>query len=214
MLDTGISPQRSMGRNPRIDLYLDLAQLISGFLLVGFLWTHMVFVATIIIGADTFNSLAQFLDDYYLSYVGIPFIGLVALIHVIVVVRRIPNRYQDYWRHARTIMHFDTWTWIFQVVTALGIAILASIHVFAVIMGWPIDADTSAARMHAFWWFYLVLLILGEYHAGFGIYRQFVKWGWIKRKTIGFALKSITVIIVALGLAALWVFVQLGGALR
>ncbi len=213
MIEAGTSQQRSLGRNPRADLYLDLASLISGFLLVGFLWTHMIFVATILLGTTTFNDLARFLDDYYLSYIGIPFIGLVALTHVIVVCRRIPNRYQDYWRHARTVMHFDTWTWIFQVVTALGIAFLAAIHVWAVLTGWPIRAETSAARMEAFWWFYLVLLILGEYHAGFGIYRQFIKWGWVKRKTIGFALKAITVVIVALGLAALWVFVQLGGAL-
>lgn len=213
MIEAGTPQHKALGRSLRADLYLDLASLVTGLMLVGFLWAHMVFVATILIGATTFNDLARFFDDYYLSYVGIPIICLIAAAHVLVVLRRVPNRYQDYWRHARTLMHFDTWTWLFQVFTALGITFLAAIHVWMVITGWPIRAETSAARIEAFWWFYLILLFLGEYHAGFGIYRQFVKWGWIKRQTMGFVLGAISVVIIGLGLAALWVFYRLGGAL-
>jgi fumarate reductase subunit C len=82
-----------------------------------------------------------------------------------------------------------------------------------VVTGWPIRDFTSAQRMESFWWFYLILLIVGEYHAGFGLYRQFVKWGWFPRKPIGYITKVITAIILVLGLAAMFVFVQLGGAL-
>ncbi|MBO8129474.1 MAG: succinate dehydrogenase [Peptococcaceae bacterium] len=203
---------RTLGKNPRCDLYLDLAQMISGILLVGFLWTHMLFVAVILLGPATYDSFARFLDDYYLSYIGIPFIGLVALVHVITVCRRIPSRYQELWEHAKLVRHTDTWTWLFQLVTALGIVILVMIHVWSVLTGWPIEAVKSTERMTSFWWFYIALLLLGEYHAGFGLYRIFVKWGWIKRKTIGWVTKTITIIIVGLGLAALWAFLQLGGA--
>jgi len=210
-----MSVQKILTRNPRAELLYDLAELVSGFLLVGFLWTHMIFVATILLGSNIFNTLSEGLDKYYLSYVGIPFIILIAIMHILTAGRRIPTRYQEQkiiWRHAKMIKGTDTWVWIFQVITGASIFALAAIHVWVIISGWPINAATSAERMQAFWWFYIVLLLLGEYHAGFGIYRQFVKWGWFPRKPIGYISKVITAIILTLGFAALWVFVKLGGA--
>lgn len=207
--------QKILTRNPRAELLYDLAELISGFLLVGFLWTHMLFVATILLGSNIFNTLSEGLDTYYLSYVGIPFIILIAIMHILTAGRRIPTRYQEQkiiWRHAKMIKGTDTWVWIFQVITGASIFALAAIHLWVIISGWPIEAASSAERMQSFWWFYIVLLILGEYHAGFGIYRQFVKWGWFPRKPIGYISKAITVVILTLGFAALWVFVKLGGA--
>jgi fumarate reductase subunit C len=172
----------------------------------------MLFVAVILLGTSAYNTLAVILDRYYLSYTGIPFIGLVALVHILAVIRRFPQRYPDLWRHARTMAHTDTWTWIFQLVTAFGIGVLVTIHVWMVLGDWPITADKSASRIASFWWLYLSLLILGEYHAGFGLYRQFVKWGWVSRHKIGPVLKTITLIIIGLGLAALWAFIRIGGA--
>lgn len=206
--------QRVLTKSNKTDLYLDLVELVSGLLLVGFLWTHMLFVATIIISQDLFNTLSEFLDTYYLSYIGIPFIVVVALMHFVIAGRRIPTRYREQrivWRHAKMLRHFDTWTWVFQTITGMAILVLAAIHVWIVVTGWPIRAMSSAERMEAFWWFYLVLLLFGEYHAGFGLYRQFVKWGWFPRKPIGYVTKLITAIIIILGLAAMVVFVRLGG---
>ncbi|MBE0467677.1 MAG: succinate dehydrogenase [Candidatus Desulforudis sp.] len=210
-LDGKRALNRVLGRNPRIDLYLDLALLVSGLVLIGFLWLHMLFVATVLLGADAFDRLALALDRYYLAQIGIPFIGVAALVHVLVVSRRIPNRFQDFWRHATLVRHPDTWTWIFQVVTAPIIAVLALIHVWVVLADWPIAAVKSAERIDSFLWFYIILLLVGEYHAGTGLYRQFVKWGWLRRRTIGFILKSITLLIIILGLGALWAFLQIGG---
>lgn len=207
--------QKLVARNPRADLYYDLVELLTGVTLVGFLWTHMLFVATILLGVNVFNSLSQALDDYYLSYTGIPVIILVFILHILAAGRRIPTRVQEQriiWRHAKMLGGTDTWVWVFQVITGAAIFALASIHMWVVISGWPINAVTSADRMHAFWWFYLILLLLGEYHAGFGIYRQFVKWGWFPRKPLGYVTKIITVIILSLGLAALGVMFKLGGA--
>ncbi|MEW6727046.1 succinate dehydrogenase [Desulforudis sp. 1088] len=208
-----MSVQRIHPNSLKTDLYLDLAEMVSGLLLVGFLWTHMLFVGVILLGAQSYDSFAAFLDRYYLSYVGIPFIGLVALVHVFAVCRRIPNRYREFWAHARLVKHPDTWVWIFQLITAAGIAVLASMHVSSILLGWPIEAVKSADRMTSFWWFYLILLVLGEYHAGFGLYRIMVKWGWIDRHTVGWVTKMITLLILILGVAAMFAFVRLGGAL-
>ncbi|MDO7787397.1 succinate dehydrogenase [Desulforamulus aquiferis] len=208
--------QRLLTKNPRAELYYDIVELFTGLTLVGFLWTHMIFVSTILLGTEVYDILAAGLDDYYLSYIGIPFIIIVAIMHVLSAGRRIPTRYQEQkviWRHAKMLKGTDTWVWIFQVITGVSILALGAIHVFVVLAQWPIDAAISTERMTAFWWFYLVLLLLGEYHAGFGIYRQFVKWGWFPRRPLGFVCKVITTIILGLGFAALWVFNALGGAL-
>ncbi|MFZ5596215.1 MAG: succinate dehydrogenase [Bacillota bacterium] len=208
--------QKILSKNPKAELYYDVAELLTGLTLVGFLWTHMIFVATILLGTDLFDSLSEALDTYYLSYTGIPIIILVFIMHILSAGRRMPARYQEQkiiWRHAKMLQGTDTWIWVFQTITGMAILALASIHMWVVITGWPIEAATSADRINNFWWFYIILLLLGEYHAGFGIYRQFVKWGWFPRKPLGYVTKAITVIILVLGLAALWVFIQLGGAL-
>jgi fumarate reductase subunit C len=207
--------EKLLTRNPRADLLVDLAELVSGLLLVGFLWTHMLFVAAILLGGRTFDRLSILLDEYYLSYIGIPFIIVVALVHMVVAGRRIPNKWHEQriiLRHSKMLGHTDTWIWVFQTITGMAILVLAGIHVWMVLSGWPIRAVTSAERVQSFLWFYIVLLLVGEYHAGFGLYRQFVKWGWINRHTIGVVLKTITVIIVALGAVTLWAFMRLGGA--
>ncbi len=201
--------QKTLTKNPKAELYYDLVELCSGFALVIFLWTHMLFVATILLGSDIFNSLSAGLDKYYLSYVGIPIVILIGFMHIFSAGRRIPVRIQEQriiWRHAKMLKGTDTWIWIFQVITGIAIFLIGSIHVWIILSGWPIEAMTSAERMHAFWWFYLILLLLGEYHAGFGIYRQFVKWGCFPRKPLGYVTKAITVIILVLGIAALCVF--------
>ncbi|NHM26277.1 succinate dehydrogenase [Desulfofundulus sp. TPOSR] len=207
--------EKLLTRNPRADLLVDLAELVSGLLLVGFLWAHMLFVAAILLGGRTFDRLSILLDEYYLSYIGIPFIIVVALVHMVVAGRRIPNKWHEQriiLRHSKMLGHTDTWIWVFQTITGMAILVLAGIHVWMVLSGWPIRAVTSAERVQSFLWFYIVLLLVGEYHAGFGLYRQFVKWGWINRHTIGVVLKTITVIIVALGAVTLWAFMRLGGA--
>lgn len=204
---------KTIGPNLKTDLYFELAQLVSALILVGFLWTHMFFLATIVFGVTTFDQLAVLLDRYWLSYLGIPVVILAAGVHAFVVCRRIPTRFREFWQIVRTINHTDTWIWVFQLFTAFGVAALASIHVAAVLTGWPIRALQSADRIHSYWWFYLLLLILGEYHAGFGLYRIFVKWGWINRHTVGWVTKTVSAAIFALGLVILWAFTQLGGAL-
>jgi fumarate reductase subunit C len=213
--------------NPKTEMYIDIAQSISGILLVGFLWMHMLFVGTIIISPELYDKLSVGLDKYYLAQVGIPGTVLLIIIHILLAGRRIPIRLRDMrisWRVANMINHFDTWVWIGQIITALFIGIMASIHIWLVMTAWPIRAFTSASRVASlgpadqsfggFYFpfmilFYLVLLVAGEYHAGFGLYRIFVKWGWFDRHRVGYVLKSITVIIISIGLLALYAFKKL-----
>jgi fumarate reductase subunit C len=210
--------QKTLTRtSPKADLYVDLAEAATGIILVGFLWMHMLFVSTIILGQQTYDSLAAVLDKYYLAHFGIPFIIVVFLVHIAIAGRRAPLRLRDLqitWRLARMIGHGDTWIWVGQVITAFVIGILGSIHMWTVTAAWPITAAKSIMRVDSLYlWFYVLLLLVGEYHAGFGLYRIFVKWGIIKnRHTAGYVLKAITVAIVVLGLGALYTFKKLGGA--
>lgn len=207
--------QHTINKNPRREMFFDLIELLTGLYLVLFLWTHMLFVSTIILGADVFNTLAHGLDEYYLAQIGIPITVMVFFLHFFVAGRRIPTRIQDQkiiWKHAKLTGHIDTWTWIFQAITGMAILVLGAIHMWVVIVQWPIDATVSAMRVQGeFLWFYIVLLLLGEYHASMGLYRQAVKWGWLRRRPVAVVLKFITIFIIGLGLVALWAFLQLGG---
>ncbi|MFQ5826332.1 MAG: hypothetical protein ACE5IA_03150 [Dehalococcoidia bacterium] len=51
----------------------------------------------------------------------------------------------------------------------------------------------------------IFLLLCGEYHAGVGLYRQAVKWGWLDRKKVSWVLNAVTLLIILMGVAALLV---------
>lgn len=219
---------RSYGKT---DLYVDLAQSISGVILIGFLWMHMLFVATIVVSPQLFDTLSEGLDKYYLAQLGIPATILIIIIHIFLAGRRAPLRLRDLritYRMAKMMNHFDTWIWVGQVISALIVGIMASMHLWTILGAWPLRAATSAARVASsgpaditwggfhfpfFVVFYVVFLIAGEYHGGFGLYRILVKWGWWERHKMGYVLKGITVIIVTLGFVALYTFTKIAANL-
>lgn len=230
-----VTLNRSYGKT---DLYVDLAQSISGVILIGFLWMHMLFVATIVVSPQLFDTLSEGLDKYYLAQLGIPATILIIIIHIFLAGRRAPLRLRDLritYRMAKMMNHYDTWVWVGQVVTALMVGIMASMHLWTILGAWPLRAATSAARVASsgpadITWggftfpfyivFYVIFLIAGEYHGGFGLYRILVKWGWWERHSMGWVLKGITVIIVTLGFVALYTFTKIaadpaiGGAIH
>jgi fumarate reductase subunit C len=226
-----LQPALNKVTNPKTDMYIDIAESISGILLVGFLWMHMLFVGTIIVSPELFDRLSVGLDRYYLAQIGIPATVLLILIHILLAVRRIPLRLRDMriaWRVTHMINHFDTWVWLVQIITALIIGIMASIHIWYVMADWPIRSFTSALRVSAsgpadpsfggfnfpfMIVFYVLLLVAGEFHAGFGLYRIFVKWGWFNRHRVSYVLKTITAIIIAIGLLALYAFNKLAAGI-
>jgi len=174
-------------RSPGITSALfDWLQMLTGVGLILFMWSHMVLVASVNLGAGAMNTLARFFEDTYMAQVGGPLIGATFLLHFILAARKVPFRVEQQstiWKHARMLHHLDTWLWLIQAFTAMLILIMGSIHMWTVLTDLPITAAKSAARIQGGFWlvFYLILLPMVELHVGIGFYRIGVKWGFIKR---------------------------------
>jgi fumarate reductase subunit C len=172
----------------KISAYLDGLQMLTGVGLILFMWSHMVLVASINLGAGAMNTLARFFEDTYMAQVGGPIIGFTFLLHFVLAARKVPFRMDQQstiWKHSRMLRHTDTWLWLIQAFTAMVILIMGSIHMWTVLTDLPITAAKSAARIQGGFWlvFYLILLPMVELHVGIGFYRIGVKWGLIRRNT-------------------------------
>jgi fumarate reductase subunit C len=170
----------------RTSAYLDGLQMLTGVALITFMWSHMVLVASVNLGAEAMNTLARFFEETYMAQVGGPIIGCVFLLHFLLAARKIPFRMDQQttiWKHSRVLRHTDTWLWVIQALTAMLILIMGSIHMWTVLTDLPITAAKSAARIQGGFWlaFYLILLPMVELHVGIGFYRIGVKWGIIRR---------------------------------
>ncbi|MEW6540624.1 MAG: succinate dehydrogenase [Bacillota bacterium] len=203
------------GHSPRTDLYLEAAGLVTGILLVAFLWIHAFLVAIVVFGPAAFDGTARFLEKHYLSYAGIGLGLLIGLVHVASVARRIPTGYREQravWRTAGRMRHTDTYVWAFQAVTGPVILVAAAVHLWVVLADWPLQAAKSALRVQTdYLVFYLILLLVAEYHAAAGIYRLLVKWARFRRRSLAYAVGTAAVFILSVNLAALWALLHLGG---
>jgi fumarate reductase subunit C len=202
--------QKLLAKSPRLEARLELLELATGLLLLGFLQFHMFAVSSIILGVDAFNRDSARMDEYYLSYVGIPIIILAIIVHGLVALRKAPWRFQEmrvFLQHSRRLAHLDTWAWGVQILTGLIVLVLASIHIWSVLITWPISAAASAARIQGGYFSNFVLLILAaEIHAMIGLYRILVKWSWVHRRKFTAYLVYATIGFVGLGFLTLLVF--------
>jgi fumarate reductase subunit C len=148
-----------VGVPSRTSAYLDWLQMLTGAALILFMWSHMILVASVNLGADVMDALALFLEKTYMAQVG--------------------GRWLS-----RQLRHMDTYLWLIQAFTAMVILIMGSIHMWTVLSDLPITAAKSAARIQGGFWlvFYLILLPMIELHVGIGFYRIAVKWGFARRK--------------------------------
>ena len=189
---------------------MELFELGTGLLLLGFLQFHLLAVSSIIFGAAAFNRDSARMDEYYISYVGIPLVILAILAHGLLAMRKAPWKFQEmrvFLQHSRRLAHLDTWAWGVQIVTGLIILVLAAIHVWSVLLTWPIEAASSAARIQGGYFSSFVLLLLAaEIHAMVGLYRILVKWGWFHRKRFTPYLVYATIGFVGLGFITLLFF--------
>ena len=219
------------GRKSRWPARLDWMQSVSGLLLALFMWGHMFFVSSILLGTDAMWTVTRFFEGYFVlgrSYpwiVSIAVAGVLTLfvLHAMLAVRKFPINYGQYRAfrdHAGTMKHADTTLWWWQVVTGFAMFFLATIHLH-VMLTRPerIGPFESADRVWSehYWPLYLVLLFVVELHGGIGLYRLAVKWGWFAGKsadTTRRRLKSLkwglTVFFLALGLATLAAYVKVG----
>ena len=175
------------GKSGKWDGVMDWLQMLSGVSLILFMWCHMLLVSSVVISPKVMDAIAWFFEATGMAQVGGPLIFLVFLTHFVLAARKIPFRFdgqKTIWQHARMMHHADTWLWMIQVVSAMLILVMGSIHMWVVLTDLPITAAKSAARIQGGFWavFYLFLLPLAELHVGIGFYRIGVKWGFVKDK--------------------------------
>jgi fumarate reductase subunit C len=206
-------PPVSLGPS-RIATRLELLLTISGVALVVFMVMHMGLLFTSMVGAATMNSLASFLERYYLLHSVAPFLILLILGHVILASQKLPSTSKQQLtlvKHICTLWHLDTWMWILQIATGVAILILVSIHLWVILTDLPIEALKSGSRVHGVYlWFYIPFIILVEAHASAGLYRIAVKWDLMRRRWAHIVLALWTALFLALGFAILATFYWIG----
>jgi fumarate reductase subunit C len=218
-------------RKSRWPARLDLAQSVTGLVLVLFMWGHMFFVSSILLGKDAMWTITKFFEGYFFfgrSYpwvVSIVVAGVIALIavHAALALRKFPANYAQYAAfrgHMKMMRHEDTTLWVWQVATGFALFFLASAHLYVMLsrpeLIGPYESSDRVWSDH-FWPLYLVLLFTVEMHAGIGLYRLAVKWGWLSgpsadatRVRLKRLKWAITVFFLALGLATLAAYVKIG----
>jgi fumarate reductase subunit C len=210
---------------------LDLAQSLSGLVLALFMWGHMLFVSSILLGKDAMWTVTRAFEGYFLFGVSHPIIVAVAVagvmlligLHAVLAVRKFPAGYSQFttFRNHRHVMrHADTTLWFWQVATGFALFFLAFIHLYLLLVRPDrIGPYESADRVWSdhLWPLYIVLLLTVEFHGSVGLYRLCVKWGWptgknpdITRRWLKLFKWSITVFFLALGAATLAAYVKIG----
>ncbi|MDR2880921.1 MAG: fumarate reductase cytochrome b subunit [Azoarcus sp.] len=214
-------------RKSRWPARLDLLQGGTGLFLALFMWLHMFFVASILLGKDVFWSIAMFFEGYFIfggkSYPWlvpcvVGFVALMLVAHALLAVRKFPINYRQ-WRtiraHTSQMQHGDSTLWVWQVYTGFLMFFFASAHLYQMFF-WPQDINPylSADRFwsHGLWPFYLTLLLAVELHAGIGLYRLAVKWGWpnASRQTLLKVKWTLTGFFLVLGLVTLAAYMKIG----
>jgi fumarate reductase subunit C len=223
--------RRSALRKSRWPARLDWAQSVSGLVLALFMWAHMLFVSSILLGKDAMWTVARFFEGEFVFGRSLPWVvsivvaGVFSLVvvHALLAVRKFPisyGQYRSFRDHMIGMHHGDTTLWWWQVVTGFAMFFLASIHLY-VMLSRPdrIGPFESADRVWTdhFWPLYLVLLFAVELHGGVGLYRLAVKWGWFAgpdanatRSRLHTLKWVLSAFFVALGLATLAAYVKIG----
>jgi fumarate reductase subunit C len=210
---------------------LDLLQSGTGLALALFMWVHMLFVSSILLGNDAMWVVARFFEGYFVLGRRVP--ALVALVvatvaalfvvHAALALRKFPASHGEYRRfriHMAGLRHEDTTLWYWQVVTGFALFFLASLHLGTMLTRpGRIGPFESGDRVWTdlMWPVYLVMLFAVELHAGVGLYRLALKWGWpggadpsATRRRLRTLKWSLTAFFVALGLATLAAYVRIG----
>lgn len=210
---------------------LDIAQSATGLILVLFMWAHMLFVSSILLGKDAMYWVARMFEGeplfgkpYPILVSAVAFsIFLLLAVHALLALRKFPANYQQYRtlnQHLSRFHHTDTWLWVFQVATGFGLFFMASIHLYQMMLH-PADIGPYASSDRVWsgrmWPLYLVMLFCVEIHGGIGIYRLVMKWGWFlgnnakqARRRLQIIKWLLTVFFLVLGLATLAAYMKIG----
>lgn len=210
---------------------MDIMQSLTGLLLVMFIWGHMFFESSILLGKDAmlwvtrmFEGEHVFGQPYPLLVSGVAAAVFVLIaVHAILALRKFPANYRQYHnfhRHMGAMRHGDTTLWYVQVVTGFAMFFLASAHLFVVfVQPDNIGPYASSDRIWSgrFWIIYALLLVSVHLHAGIGIYRLAMKWAPFTadnsaamRRRMKTAMWCIIVFFLCLGTASLVTYMKIG----
>lgn len=209
----------------------DVLQSLTGLMLVLFIWGHMFFESSILLGKDAMLWVTKMFEGEHIfgqaypllvSAVGIAIFTLIA-VHAILALRKFPSshrQYQQLHRHMGALRHGDTNLWYVQLVTGFAMFFLASAHLYVVITQPDnIGPYASSDRIWSgrFWILYALLLISVHLHAGVGIYRLAMKWAPIPaasskqaRRRLKLAMWGIIAFFLCLGSASLVTYMKIG----
>jgi len=219
------------GRASRWPARLDVVESASGVLLVLFMWAHMLFVSSILLGNEAMWTVTKLFEGYFffgrslywiVSTVVAAVIALV-VVHAALAVRKFPIDYRQ-WRtfraHMSMVRHEDTTLWFWQVFTGFALFFLASAHLYTMLSRPDrIGPFESADRVWSdhFWPLYILLLLAVELHGGIGLYRVAIKWGWVgtrdanaTRRRLKRLKWAITAAFLVLGFATLAAYIRIG----
>jgi fumarate reductase subunit C len=218
-------------KRSRIPAKLDFLQSATGLILAIFILFHLIFEASILFGKDSMYAITKMFEGEFLIEDGSPiFISILAFVifaififHAFLAMRKFPNSYKEYLRlktHAKLMKHNDTNLWIVQITTGFMLFFLGSIHLYTMLtQPQNIGPFVSSDRVYSdtFYPLYFMLLISVVLHAGVGVYRLIMKWGWfdgkkpkenrIKTRKI---IKAITIFYLVLGLLSLMAYIKIG----
>jgi fumarate reductase subunit C len=180
-------------RKSRLPAKLDFLQSATGLVLALFILFHILFESSILFGKEAMYALTKFFEGEPFIEPGEPLIISVLaflifsvfVLHALIAMRKFPSSYREYQRfraHGKLLHHPDTNLWFIQITTGFMMFFLGSIHLYTM-MTQPekIGPFASADRMYSdvAWPMYLMLLVSVVLHAGIGLYRLIVKWGWL-----------------------------------
>lgn len=230
-MGTGVGDGASVRRVPsRWPAWLDLAQGLTGLVLVVFMWFHLFFVSSILLGKDAMYAVTRFFEGSLITDTPQPWIvSLVALAifllftaHTVLALRKIPGSYREYRAYLlrmRQMPHEDSLLWLVQVVTGLILMFFVTAHLLELFMHPAnIGPYASADKIYAGGWLLgLVLLLSVEVHAGIGLYRLIVKWGWFglvdtvqRRRRLRMAIYALITFFLVLGLSSQAAYLKIG----
>jgi len=209
----------------------DVIQGLAGLLLTLFVWFHMFFESSILLGKDAMYRVTKMFEGEFLF--GEPYPGIVAavaavilalvMVHAVLALRRFPGnsrQYAAFHRHMGALRHRDTTLWYVQVVTGFCLFFLVSVHLYVVLtQPGNIGPYASSDRVWSqrFWILYALLLVVVHVHAAIGVYRLALKWGFVPAASFPVARARLRVTLwciigffVTLGSASLVTYMKIG----
>jgi fumarate reductase subunit C len=228
LADAGLTRAAKKSRMPA---RLDFLQSMTGFVLAIFMWGHMLFVSSILLGKDAMYTVTKFFEGMYFFGKPYPIIVTFAvaavfvlfILHAFLAMRKFPinyRQYRTYRSHMHMMNHSDTNLWFIQAYTGFAMFFLGSVHLYTLMTNpEKIGPYASADRVVSDWMWplYILLLLAVEFHGTIGLYRLAVKWGWFEGKDAKQSRAKLkrakivaTVFFLALGVLSLAAYIKIG----